>query len=742
MPNFRLTFRMAAARERCAPAPWGRSPRYAQLGMAALFLLAYACLAAGGQIDIPGPADSVKFGTSVTVLPNGNIVVTDPDRMSNVGAVYLYSQNGSLISTLTGNSPSDRVGSGGVKVLGNGHFVVHSPSWKNGSATNSGAVTWGNANSGVTGAVTAANSMVGTNPGDNVGSGGIVALSNGHYVVVSPTWGNGANAAVGAVTWGNGALGTTGHVFTSNSLVGTRAQDRVGLSGATALSNGHYVVASAEWSISDVSGLVGAATWCNGNGPTVATVSVANSLVGSIAFDRVGKGGVTALSNGNYVVASPDWNLGGVADAGAATWGNGSSGSAGAVTAQNSLVGGTLNDRVSASGITALTNGNYVAGSSEWGALDVGAATWGNGTAGSVGAVSAGNSLVGSTQDDRVGGLVRPLTNGNYVVFSNFWNGVAADVGAVTWGSGTTGIFGAVSASNSLVGSTAFDIVGAGGITALSNGNYVVASPNWDNAGSVDVGAVTWSSGTAGITEMVSPVNSLVGTTGGDMVGSVPVTALTNGHYVVGSNLWGISNFGAATWGNGSTGLVGTISPANSLIGTVTDDQVGRSGTRALKNGNYVVLSAFWNLGFLPRVGAASWRSGGAANPDEVSLANSLTGMTSMDVVGSDFATALSDGNYVVVSSLWDNGGVVDAGAISLGRGTGPTAGLVGAANSVRGTVANKGIFMVWGYDAGREQLAVGRPDSNILSLFTLPSDTLFKDSFENPPAAGAAAMR
>ena len=51
-----------------------------------------------------------------------------------------------------------------------------------------------------------------------------------------------------------------------------------------------------------------------------------------------------------------------------------------------------------------------------------------------------------------------------------------ASAGAVTWGNGTTGISGTVSAANSLVGSTASDQVGIGGITALSNGNYVVNS--------------------------------------------------------------------------------------------------------------------------------------------------------------------------------------------------------------------------------------------------------------------------
>ena len=46
------------------------------------------------------------------------------------------------------------------------------------------------------------------------------------------------------------------------------------------------------------------------------------------------------------------------------------------------------------------------------------------------------------------------LANGNYVVRSPYWdNGAAADAGAVTWGDGTSGVTGAVSAANSLVGS-------------------------------------------------------------------------------------------------------------------------------------------------------------------------------------------------------------------------------------------------------------------------------------------------
>jgi hypothetical protein len=45
------------------------------------------------------------------------------------------------------------------------------------------------------------------------------------------------------------------------------------------------------------------------------------------------------------------------------------------------------------------------------------------------------------------------------------------DAGAVTFGSGITGVSGVVSAANSLVGSSLGDFVSSEGVTALSNGN-------------------------------------------------------------------------------------------------------------------------------------------------------------------------------------------------------------------------------------------------------------------------------
>ena len=66
------------------------------------------------------------------------------------------------------------------------------------------------------------------------------------------------------------------------------------------------------------------------------------------------------------------------------------------------------------------------------------------------------------------------LTNGNYVVSSPMWdNGAATDAGAATFGSGASGVSGEISAANSLVGSTAGDSVNW--IQPLANGNYVVS---------------------------------------------------------------------------------------------------------------------------------------------------------------------------------------------------------------------------------------------------------------------------
>jgi len=650
-----------------------------------------ALLAANfAQFVDPNPAPGNQFGHSVVPLSTGNVVITSPfddAGGTDAGAVYLFNgATGALISTLTGSTVDDRIGQTGVAALANGNFVVRCPLWDSGAVVNAGAATFGNGNSGVSGVVSAANSLVGAQAQDQVGVG-VTALANGNYVVNSFVWDNGAVADAGAVTFGNGASGVTGAVSVDNSLAGSTADDRVG-GGVTALANGNFVVITTTWD--NGAGVnAGAVTFVDGTAGIAGVVNHANSLVGT-SGDLVGSGGIVELANGNYVVLSQVWNNGEASLAGAVTFGSGVSGISGVVGTDNSLVGSAAGDRVGRY-VTRLTNGNYVVGSPFWAASDFGAVTFGNGTTGISGLVSVDNSLVGSTADDFVGdrGVV-PLPNGNYVVSSLEWdNGAVFNAGAVTFGNGSSGITGLVNATNSLVGSRPSDSVGVGGAVPLPNGNYVVLSPYWANGGAESAGAVTFGNGNTGITGVVSADNSLVGSTLLDYVGFFGVTALTNGNYVVSSPFWtnGVEvEAGAVTFGNGNTGITGVLSQDNSLVGSTGGSFVGWNGVTALANGNYVVKSPRWSDLANANVGAVTFGNGETGVSGVVSILNSLIGASPDDQVGIGGVTALANGNYVVASPLWNNDAATDAGAVTFGNGVTGVTGLVSAQNSLVGS--------------------------------------------------------
>ena len=457
----------------------------------------------------------------------------------------------------------------------------------------------------------------------------------------------------------------------------------------------------------------------------------------------------------------------------------------------NSLVGATTEDNVGSLGATALTNGNYVVSSHTWNGAQAiaGAATWANGTTGLVGVVSAANSLVGSRLGDLVGGRgVIALSNGNYVVSSPGWaNGTNAKAGAATWGNGTTGISGTISAGNSLVGLNADDGTPpstAGyylSVVALANGNYVVVNPGWDNGAIADVGAVTWANGATGRSGVITTANSLIGSVAGDAVGSSPTVALTNGNYVVGSNLWhrgAVATAGAATWGNGLTGRVGVVSTSNSLVGTSANDNVGRS-IYALENGNYVVAAELWDDGATVDMGAVVWRSGSSGSGTEVSRHNAMVGNSAGDAYGTavltlgngDFVAGtgiwnrasildagtfthidgtvgladrvlvdnsisgflendrvasgnrirLGDHHYAIFSPRWTNSGLANAGAITILQNTTPTRGRVSIANSVIGGEAGGGYRLNVVHDTFLDRAVVSRTAENMVTLRPLP---------------------
>ncbi|HLJ93286.1 MAG TPA: hypothetical protein VKU02_08860 [Gemmataceae bacterium] len=527
------------------------------------------------QFDLidPHPTAGDSFGSIVSVVGNGNVVVANPpDDFGGpgAGAVYLFDgSSGALVSSLIGSHANDAVGSAiysysPIVRLTNGNYLVVSPGWN----SNRGAVTWASGRTGISGVVSDGNSLVGSNPGneytgDMVGVFGYVfPLSNGNYVVGS------RNGGDGAVTWGNGNIGISGIVTEANSLIGGGS--------IVLLTNGNYLVVNPGWN-----GGRGAVTWGDGTTGIRGMVSAGNSLVGGNPGDYLGLSvtsahysaySVFALSNGNYIVVSNAWN----GYRGAVTWGDGNTGISGIVSEVNSLVGSTPGDGDPRSansgdlvgfGITFLPNGNYVVKSPDWNEQR-GAVTWGNGRASVSGTVSAANSLVGTDPGDlSFSTSVTPLSDSNYLVLSPNWNNQR---GAATWANGSTGISGPISAVNSLVGSNPGDQVSSGYpyLTSLRNGNYVIESPLWNSAR----GAATWGDASSGVRGVVSEANSLIGSNPGDSVG-LSGTPLSNGNFLVQSDMWN-GGRGALTWGNGSTGITGTLSAANSLIGGSAGDQV------------------------------------------------------------------------------------------------------------------------------------------------------------------------
>ncbi len=489
------------------------------------------------------------------------------------------SGNNSLVGTTgrVGDTPGDMVGDGGVVYLAGGGYVVRSQHWVNGGLPNAGAVTWC-PEAGCTGKLTPSNSLVGFSAGDGVG-GRLFALPNGAYLVASGDWDNSAAGAAdaGAVTWcapaAPGQPGACGGqaVSADNSLVGTHNEDRVGSwPGAVVLEDGNYVVAAPDWD-GPVGANSGAVTWCSPNGNCTGPVKESGGLFGTSAGDNVGTQ-IYILPDGGYVVASPLWDAGGVVDAGAVTYCPPGGCVDMPVKPATSLVGAADSDMVGSGGVVPLTGGAYVVSSLYWGS--VGAVTYcpAGGCVDMV--VGAANSQVGSHAGDSVDILVERVGTAGYLIARRNWdNGTLNDAGAVSYCA--PNCTGPISEATSLVGLHAGDRVGDS-VTLLAGGGYVVGSPYWDSPSVVDAGAVT-GCGAGGCVGSPAATNSLVGASAGDQVGAA-VFSLENGNYVTHTNHWhtsGVNGTLAVTLGaGGSSTTIGSVTADNSVLGSLEGENV------------------------------------------------------------------------------------------------------------------------------------------------------------------------
>lgn len=645
----------------------------------------------------PNPGTGDLFGQTLQVLSSGNILVfnaNDDFAATNSGAVYLFDGlTGALISQMRGSAANDRVGSGSVvRNLTGGNLLVSSPFW-NGSA---GALTTFSPVTGVAGALSSANSLVGSAPGDQIGSNGTTSLASGKFAIFSPNW----NLAAGAITWADGSNGVTGVVSSANSLVGALANDRVGNNGISSLAGGKYYVATSAWN-----GNAGAVTWIDSAAPLTGVVGSGNSLVGATPGDQVGWGGIYSyLFSGKLTIFSPEWNAG----MGAVTFMDQATGLTGTVGAGNSLVGSTAGDRVG-NGYWDYVGGKIAILSPDWTndqsmASSAGAITWFDSATIVTGAVSPLNSLVGSNTNDRVGDSGFNYLDGTrYAIVNPSWNGGS---GAVTWVDSAAPPVGVVSSANSLVGSTPGDQIGSGGLENFGYGKTAIFSPLWNGS----MGAVTWVDTVAGGTGVVGAGNSLVGSTAGDSVGGYQ-----NYDYLGGSLLaifspgWdntpSVPNAGAVTWVDASVGLVGSVSAANSLVGSGVSDNVGSGGLVYLDGVHFALLSNDWN----GQRGAVTWVDSAAPPVGAVSSGNSFVGANALDRVGDSGVYNLGSGKTAIFSRNWSGG----MGAVTWLDTAGGGAGVVDGSNSLVGSTAGDQVGGFSNYEFVGANIAIFSPNWN-----------------------------
>ncbi|MFN8533067.1 MAG: hypothetical protein U0556_05940 [Dehalococcoidia bacterium] len=588
-----------------------------------------------GQTD----EDQVGSGGVLTLTVGDNIVILSPawTQPSGTGCpcgaagAWTWLQGNSTVTDIVdatnsavGNSLLAALNASATR-LPNGKWVLAMPNWRTAADSSVGAACLmsGTAASPV-GVPIAADCLTGNTSGDGVGFGGVTPMlgdsSSGKYVVGNPNWDNGGASQRGAATWCDGSgvnNGCAGKTNTSavtagfRKLLGVSADDQVG-SEVVALANGKYVVVSKD---SDAGGVdAGAVTLGSENGQEgTVTLGTSTTIVGQFAGDKIGSGGVVPLSDGaRYVIKSPLWNSG----RGAVTACNGQGGGNSCgfdlsprVAVTNSLTGIGTTDSIGER-LVALTNDSYLVGSPSYdqgGEADRGAIRWctplSGGTYGSCAGVqvSNGTSLVGQEPGDRAGDLLFALPNGHGVAVSRLFDFLGdANRGAVTWINGNTGkapnnaSTGQLGSTNSLVGAATGDQAGSGGILILSDGNFVIFSPEWGSGGAADFGkgAATWVNGATGAIGTIDATNSFLGAAIGDEVGSGQNIALPNGAYAFASPTANASNpdAGLVTRLSGGGPLTGTVSNANSFFGQL-NNRVGSGGLKTIDGDDFVVLS-------------------------------------------------------------------------------------------------------------------------------------------------------
>lgn len=593
----------------------------------------------------PTPGASDEFGRKVLILGNGNILVSDPFDSSVTtqnGAVHLYNPNTqTLVASFYGDPDTNQFGFNHISALANNNFVIALPNDSANGFRGAGSVRLINGTTGIQ----IGSTLSGDLAGDGLGSGGLFALANNNFVVVSTFDDEAGFTDAGSVRLVDGETG----VQIGEVLVGDADTDRMGSDGIIALANNNFIVVSLSDDENGVS-RAGSVRLVDGtSGQQIGT-----TFAGDNDVDLIGSDGIAVLPNNNFTIASHSDDDSGLIDVGSVRLVDGETG----LQIGAALTGELAYDKLGSAGVTALSNNNFVIAShvdNELGVIQSGSVRLVDGTT----ALPIGATHSGDISGDQLGSQgTTALPNGNFIITSirDDEAGVT-DAGSVILVDGITG----VQIGATFSGDVTEDRLGSNGIIVLANNNFVISSTT-DDMGEIQagdqVGSAILVSGTTG----VQIGDAVVGNHRGAQLGFSGVKALANSNFVI------ASQHDADLLTGRKTGVVQLIDGATgsqigrSIIGDIDDDQLGGGGITVLSDNKYIIASRLDDAGGVMDAGSIRLVDGitGAqiGSPIVGNVANDLEAAT---------VTESPTGDYYILSlSRADKGGLVNSGSVYL----------------------------------------------------------------------------
>ncbi|KAJ4462254.1 putative zymogen granule membrane glycoprotein [Paratrimastix pyriformis] len=366
--------------------------------------------------------------------------------------------------------------------LANDNFVVSSPRWSDGSTTAAGFAMLCSGTSGCPSTVSAATALIGSGANQKLGNS-VTGLPDGSYVVTSQP----------AVTHCP-PTGCNGTSPTSDSLTGFGIAENTFI---TALSTGEYVVSCPLCTVGGVTG-GGFVARCgaDGSGCKGHAISAQTGLVGTAGDGSMGNH-VAEVANASLVVSYEGFDGG----KGGVFWFSATDPVIGTVSAAMGLTGDSTDQKIGAGGIYVTPNKDYVSYASTTRIL-----TWCPGATGCRGVtVSTANSVTGlpeATQEP----TLKARAAGDYILTDS------QDAAWLIWGP-KSGPF----QSGPYGETTALTGIGSAGsisLVDLPNNAFLIG----DMTTLDSKGAFTWCSGTSPCVGTVSATRSLTGELANDMV--------------------------------------------------------------------------------------------------------------------------------------------------------------------------------------------------------------------------------